>query len=163
MTLHHVHALCVKHDLGQREVSRDFLDALESYDWPGNVRELISTLEKTILSEPESPLLFPMQLPPSVRISHLQSSLHRKEAERKPGQVTGAKRDSAQELPEEPEEFPSLKAFRNIAMEKAEARYLGKLLPKVGHDMKRAGEISGLSRARLYALIKKYHVSRPDG
>ena len=137
-------------------VSPDFIRALESYTWPGNVRELISTLEEAILSAPDSPILYPMQLPPSVRVSHVQSSLADKKEDC--GEKAGAGEVTFPILPENPEGFPGLKEFRNDAIESVEKQYIIRLLQAVDHDMARAVEISGMSRARLYALIKKYGI-----
>ncbi len=62
------------------------------------------------------------------------------------------------ELPEKSCDFPQMKEYRNAVMERAEAHYLRHLLKAVEGDIRKAVIVSGLSRARLYALIKKYNL-----
>jgi DNA-binding NtrC family response regulator len=45
-------------------------------------------------------------------------------------------------------------------MAAAEEQYLEKLMARSGGDIAAACRISGLSRPRLYALLKKYGISR---
>lgn len=156
LTRRYVDELCEKHGLREKEVSRDFIRVLESYIWPGNVRELISTLEQAILSDPDNPVLYPMQLQPSIRVSHVQSSFAEKNEDG--GEEAGPGMAALPELPGSPDEFPGLKAFRHDVVERAEKQYICRLLQVVGDDMVRAVEISGMSRARLYALSKKYGI-----
>jgi two-component system NtrC family response regulator len=56
--------------------------------------------------------------------------------------------------------LPPLKSFRESALREAERQYLEDLMSLAGSNIKEACRISGLSRPRLYALMKKYRVSR---
>ncbi len=49
-------------------------------------------------------------------------------------------------------DFPSLNACR----EQLEKNYLTRLMEKAGGDRKAACRLSGVSQARLYALLNKY-------
>jgi two-component system NtrC family response regulator len=53
-----------------------------------------------------------------------------------------------------------LKGFRESALQEAERQYLEDLMSIAGSNIRDACRISGLSRPRLYALMKKYHISR---
>lgn len=44
-------------------------------------------------------------------------------------------------------------------MFEAEQRYLAELIAYTGGDIKKAYEVSGLSRSRLYGLLKKHGIS----
>ena len=58
LTLHYIYTLCKRHGFGNKGFVPEFLNNLECYDWPGNTRELISSLERAILADPESSILY---------------------------------------------------------------------------------------------------------
>ncbi len=67
--------------------------------------------------------------------------------------------DKAASLPDTPIRsgaFPTLQEFRDAARETMEAHYLERLVDIAGGDAATAMEFSGLSRARLYQLLKKH-------
>jgi len=49
-----------------------------------------------------------------------------------------------------------LKEIRQAAISAAERQYLQNLLSRTGGDFNEAYRLSGLSRSRLYTLLKKY-------
>jgi len=51
---------------------------------------------------------------------------------------------------------PKLKEIRQAAISAAERQYLQNLLSRTGGDFNEAYRLSGLSRSRLYTLLKKY-------
>ena len=51
-------------------------------------------------------------------------------------------------------DFPNLNACR----EQLEKNYLTRLMEKAGGDRKAACKLSGVSQARLYALLNKYNL-----
>jgi transcriptional regulator of acetoin/glycerol metabolism len=55
----------------------------------------------------------------------------------------------------------TLKALREATYEKVEKAYLIDLMEKTGGDILTACKISGISRARLYQLIKKHGITIP--
>jgi two-component system NtrC family response regulator len=129
--------------------SPDFFDVLRSYDWPGNVRELNQALEKALVAAGQDGVVFPGDLPAKIRVRVARNSV----APKDPG-------DTRATHPFEPDEpFPSLKAFRETAVNRSEAEYLKELLSRVNGDIGSACRISGLSRSRLYSLLKKCGVS----
>jgi two-component system NtrC family response regulator len=162
LVLHYIDHLCRHHDLENKGFVPEFMDALVAYDWPGNVRELISTLQKAILANRETPTLFPQHLPRSIRLSQIQSSL-------------GDKRQSAPDAPaaappQHSERLslavrfgdppPTLKQVRDRVTEQLEDAYLRRLLALAQNDLDAVGKLSGLSKPRIYALLKKYNISR---
>ena len=55
--------------------------------------------------------------------------------------------------------FPSLEEVRRGAVDKAEAGYLRELTRWARGDIRAALPVSGLSRSRFYALLKKHGLS----
>ncbi len=122
---------------------------LKNYSWPGNIRELIQALERTVASAQYEDILFPNHLPTRIRV----------EVARK----TVSNGDNADSSPDfeamELETMPSLKEIRDRAIARIEKKYLTQLMIKTDSDVSRACKISGLSRSRLYTLLKKNDVS----
>jgi two-component system, NtrC family, response regulator len=150
LLIHYTTKICEQYGVNTKGFSPDFLDALIAYDWPGNVRELISALEKAIAEASREPTLFPKHLPIDMRISLKKAEIS------KGGAVT---------LPRDREAFPNkalptLKQFREDAMSEIERQYLEDLMSVTGRNIKDACRISGLSRPRLYALLKRFSLTR---
>jgi DNA-binding NtrC family response regulator len=141
---HFVARQCRLQGLPAKRVSPDYLEALEGYDWPGNVRELIHAVERSLAAAMNDTVLVPAHLPTNIRVSLARSSLP----------LPGAREGSAERGPGGP--FPSLRQIRLQAVAEVEARYLRELLAASGGDIPQACALSGLSRPRLYALLKKY-------
>jgi two-component system NtrC family response regulator len=55
--------------------------------------------------------------------------------------------------------MPTLKGARDRAIAEQEKKYLNQLLVLSGGNIKKCCETSGLSRSRLYDLLKKYRLS----
>lgn len=126
-----------------KEFSPEFLDALASYDWPGNVRELINTLERVFTVAWHEAVIFPYHLPIPIRIKITQNSIGKEI----PGNTSMV------------DAFPKIQNIRDDAIAKVERKYLENLVSVSGADVKKACELSGLSRSRLYELMKKYQIS----
>jgi two-component system NtrC family response regulator len=141
--------LCSQYTQPMKGYSPEFMDLLHGYDWPGNVRELIQALEKAIVASQDEPILFPKHLPPHIRIHKLRASL---------GHKTGEPAAAAVEA-DLPKDLPSLDEVRNHGLGKIEAEYLRKLIQKADGKIPEACRISGLSRSRLYTLLRKYGIS----
>jgi two-component system NtrC family response regulator len=145
---HHVAQLCKEYGIGKKEFSPEFVPALAGYDWPGNVRELVKALESAIVSARHEPMVFPKHLPTEIRAKMARTSVGDEEVgTRKRQQVT----DRRQTL-------PRLQALRQAAVAEVEKNYLEELISVTGGKMKEACRLSGLSRSRLYELLKKHHV-----
>ncbi len=130
-----------------RGISTDFLEALGAYDWPGNVRELMQTLDSALAVSDGGQVLFSKHLPPHIRIALARRSLTRK-----------GKKSGPEPL------MQTLKERRQAILDVLERDYLRDLMSSTGGDIRKACGVSGLSRPRLYSLLKKYQWSkdRPD-
>lgn len=147
LTLHYITQFCARKGLPVKEFSPEFVHCLICYDWPGNVRELFNTLEQVMAEAEKYPLLFSKHLPVELRIKVASASF-------------GGK-DEAKVCKEETAEGDGFKKYsevRELAMTKMEYDYLRKLVSVCGRDLKKACEVSGLSRSRLYDLLKKYAI-----
>ena len=147
---HHAAQLCRDYGLEKKGFSPEFFDVLLSgYDWPGNVRELVNALERAIVSARHEPMLFPRHLPTDIRAKMARTSVGDEDAEtRKPKGSAYSK-----------EILPGLQELREAAIAEVEQNYLRELMSLTRGNIKEACRISGLSRSRLYELLKKHHVS----
>ncbi|MEW6219345.1 MAG: sigma-54-dependent Fis family transcriptional regulator, partial [Thermodesulfobacteriota bacterium] len=141
---------CRDRRVPEKEYSTEFLLVLRRYDWPGNVRELFSSIERAYATATDSPVLLPIHLPTSIRIRALENM---KQKSSKP--ATGG-RDAPEAggpaLPLSP-----LQEVREAAIEKTERDYLRRLMAE-SLSIESACQTAALSRSRLYALLKKYHI-----
>lgn len=55
--------------------------------------------------------------------------------------------------------LPKLRDLREDVFFRAEYLYLHNLINLTGHNIRKACELSGLSRSRLYTLLKKYQIT----
>jgi transcriptional regulator of acetoin/glycerol metabolism len=55
--------------------------------------------------------------------------------------------------------LPKLRELRDDVFFWAEYNYLCNLVTLCGHNIQRACQVSGLSRSRLYTLLKKYQIT----
>lgn len=130
--------------------SSAFSEALIAYHWPGNVRELLNTIDWVTSSAAEADQLQPHHLPVSIRSRLARDSIK---------EYTGGAVPEAL-IPAEKQDLPPLDAFRETRLVQAEQAYLEQLIKQHGQEMKTACRIAGLSRSRLYALLKKHGISR---
>jgi len=150
IAIYHVAKICERHGIEDKDFSPEFFDMLVAFHWPGNVRELINTLEMAIAVEPLNPILFPKHLPNYIR-AHIVSSLVIQETP-----LTENKNNDFQQS----QKLPKLKELREQSISELEKTYLRELMLLTSGDIKEACLISGLGRARLYELMKKYNVSK---
>lgn len=140
-----------------KKLSDEFHHSLHKYHWPGNVRELFHALERSTAAAAEEPVLFSKHLPTYIRVCIArQNGACRKEhpavQEERPG-------FEFNDYPDDKATLPCLQEFRDEAIYFAEKRYLQELAAQVAGDIGTACRISGLSRSRFYALLKKYQVA----
>jgi transcriptional regulator of acetoin/glycerol metabolism len=57
--------------------------------------------------------------------------------------------------------MPKLRELREDVFFRAEYLYLSNLVSLTGRNIRKACELSGLSRSRLYTLLKKYQIAPP--
>jgi two-component system, NtrC family, response regulator len=149
LILYHLAGICDRYGLPMKEYSEDFLDMMSRHCWPGNVRELVNAVEKAVVSGRYDPVLFPKHIPIQLRIEAARSSAGNRAPAGEPAEGGASS----------PTSFPCLKDFRNQAMAGLERKYLGDLISKTRGNFREAMRISGLSRSRLYSLLKNYEIS----
>ena len=162
LACHYVQELCEKNGIRPKGFSPDFFLVLETYDWPGNVREMIAALEKAILAEPNTPILYPVHLPEHIRIDYIKSSAFIKQL------GNTVKTPLNTDLPPEDmswaghlvEPMVPLKEFRKKCYGELERQYLKQLMSASKNNIQKACDISGLKQARLYDLMRKNGINR---
>ncbi|MHB8773252.1 MAG: sigma-54-dependent transcriptional regulator [Syntrophales bacterium] len=141
---YHVSRLAERHGEKLINFSPEFIDSLKAYHWPGNVRELVNALERVLAEAGANATVFPKDLPSHIRVQMIRSAL---------GGRTAPLRTMS---PAAPPPLPKLQELRDEAIIRVEKQYLRDLMAVAGDSIKQACTISGLSRSRLYELIKKY-------
>jgi two-component system NtrC family response regulator len=113
------------------------------------VRELVKALETAIVTARDEPIMFP---------KHLPTEIHAKATRALVAEDDGAGQKPSSGFSRE-RPLPPLNVVRQAAVAGAEAGYLKDLLAKTKGNIKESCRISGLSRSRLYELLKKHGVS----
>jgi two-component system NtrC family response regulator len=149
LAIYFVAKICLQYEKATKGFTPEFFGVLEEYDWPGNVRELNQALERAIASAGPNPLLYPKDLPIDIRAKMARDAVVFPPSGA-PGQRGGD---------EEGISFPTLEEARAAVLDDAERAYLQGLMAYAAGDLARVGEISGISRARLYALLKKHGIA----
>ncbi len=172
---HYVKRLCDSHKVEMKGFSPDFYDELHAYGWSGNVRELFSALEWAMAHGLYEPTLYPKHLPPQIRIQVARSHFPGEGSETPPEEPNGAagtapvdpehplaEGDTPAEFHPPPRANPDgprltrWKEYRRNLLEAGEKRYLDALMERTGGDVKEASRLSGLSKPRIYELLRKY-------
>ena len=144
---HFVDRLCARHGFRPKLLSPELIRTLTLYPWPGNVRELINTLEQTLFMAPQEPTLFARHLPQHLRIRVARAALEAPRSSDVKHSAGG------------PGRLPCLQEFRSEVFCLAERQYLSSLVQHTGQNVRQACRLSGLSRSRLYSLLKKHRIS----
>lgn len=140
LTHHILDNLWKRQHLEVKSISHEFLDCLECYPWPGNIRELQQTLEEVIARSRGHQTLFGFHLPDRIRINAAQAGLQTsQESEMDSAAISNQ---------DKPTKWKQFKADM-------ETQYLKKLMSYCDEDIKSACEVSGISRARLYEMLRK--------
>ncbi len=144
---YHSDRLCKKHNICRKQLAPDFFRTLSHYHWPGNVRELINVLEQALFVAQYETILFAKHLPQHIRIQVAKSTLKTTVAvESRPKHYTA-------------NNLPRLHDFRGDIHCLAEKQYLANLVRQAGQNVNQACNLSGLSRSRLYSLLKKHQLT----
>ena len=136
-----------------KEMAPSFVSALNKYQWPGNVRELINTMERSLAAAGPTPTLYPQHLPNSIRIAIAAADMAPPAG---PSPLSTAPATPATPSPPAETPLPSLQEIRD----RTDRQYLNEILAYTNGDIKEMGKISGMSRSRLYALLKKHGLVR---
>ena len=156
---HYLDFFCDKQMLDSKGVSSDFFDVLTGYSWPGNVRELSSTMEHVVIAALNEPTVFSKHLPNRLRLHVVKSNLVKSNPENSnpAGNPAGDQKESlSREYTKD--KMPPLAEFRELVTIKYEKKYLVDLMNQAP-TIKEACSTSGLSRSRLYALLKTHGIS----
>jgi len=145
LTIYYTEVLCKRYGIEPKEFSPEFFDVLNSYSWPGNIRELINALERALVNGRYEHVLFPKHLPTNIRAQIARSSVSEKE-------TAEIKITSSSKI------FPKIQELRERAIAEVEEKYLRDLISFTKGNIKESCQISGLSRSRLYLLLKKYKI-----
>ncbi len=139
---HFTSSFCERLHIKPKGIATEFIEHLTAYNWPGNIRELQQVLEQTVATFAENPTLFAHHLPQHIRIANAQATISKSPNKQNP-------KNCSDTCP------LNWKQFKD----EEERRYITHLMAHCSGDIKKAIDISGLSRARLYQLIKRFDLS----
>lgn len=143
---HYIRRHSRKYGMKPKRISAAFREILTQYAWPGNVRELIHALESALAVGHDSPIMVPKHLPYHIHVQVKKSAAAKKQVRPEGvGRMGGAS-------------LPRLKDVRDEAISEIEIQYLKELLRQTRSDITSACRVSGLSRSRLYGLLKKHEI-----
>lgn len=145
----HLDRQCRLYGWPAKALSPELLELLRLYDWPGNVRELVNAVEHALASARHEAVLYG---------HHLPARLRAKVARQRIG-CQSLKTGPSSASPADGHPLPPLQAFREQIVEKAEADYLSRLMSTAQGNMNKACALSGVSRSRLYELLKKHSIA----
>lgn len=141
LTKHIVSHLCDGLHIKQKILTTDFISHLEAHRWLGNVRELYQLLEEVCGRAYQHQILFACHLPEHIRIIQAQQKLQNKSARR----VKKQNQHNARISPIPWKEYKTV----------SEKKYLTSLMAYSANNIQEACKISGISRARMYQLLKR--------
>jgi two-component system NtrC family response regulator len=144
LVMHYLARMCERLKIGLKGLAPDLHDALTGYRWPGNVRELLHAVERAVTVALYEPTLHVKHLPDEIRISLAQEALSKRREWRESG--SGPPRWS-----EAPQPFKEHRAA-------TDRQYFLNLMGYTKGNVRTACEFSGLSRSRLYDLLKLHNI-----
>lgn len=150
LVLHFISKFSAQYQMEMKGISPAFWEILEQYSWPGNVRELYHTIEQSYSFAVHDTLLYPHHIP-----SHIRSKVFHHQHSPKSSQISKPSHFQESEV-----SFPTLQEVREGAIARTEKDYLKSLMNLTSWNIPRACLLSGLSRSRLYELLKHYGISR---
>jgi two-component system NtrC family response regulator len=142
IAIHHMSRFCERNRIGTKGFLPEFMDTLVHYDWPGNVRELVNAIESALTAARQEQSLGPIHLPTPIRV---QQARRKVKFVLQDGDRPAADTVSALDFP----------TFREN-MGRHEQDYIRELMIVAKGDMAAACRLSGLSRSRLYDLVKMH-------
>jgi len=152
LAVYHIMKICERYHLDIKGISPELLELFKAYPWPGNVRELVNTLERIVAVARGESTLIPKHLPDNVRIQVARALLSKGPAPTPLPDHSGG----------QGEQCLKWDASRKESIAKTDRQYLQNLLRLCGNDIKIAMALSGLSRSRLYEILKKYQMTFPS-
>lgn len=151
LTYHFRNIYSRRNKLKRKKLATDYLVLLNQYHWPGNVRELFQAVEYSITEARDSSILEAVHLPVNIRLSVTKQKLQNNKTGQQPDRTP---------LPNQLTTMPTMKEDRERAILLQEKRYLERLLRLTDGDIRQCCKTAGLSRSRLYDLLKKHNLSQ---
>lgn len=131
--------LCTRYGLESKMVSPDFYASLAEHDWPGNIRELFQIIEHVFAGCIETSTIFSIHLPPAFRVQMARAAVQ-------------AVPDNASADATAGQELKPWDIYR----EEVEKEYVNRLMAHCQGDTKAACDFSGISKSKMYRLLKQY-------
>ncbi|UZP65877.1 sigma-54 dependent transcriptional regulator [Desulfovibrio mangrovi] len=190
LVTHFIEKGCQRYGFQPKTLNVAFVNELKTYPWPGNVRELLHVTEQSIIRGRFSDELLPEHLPSSIRVAVARSRImntgqvaeseylqkHGDDSHESGKDWRGSEnRGQTQErnwakassnardtfaAESEAGVLSPWKEFRDKVLDDAERSYLLRLLHSTQGDVTRASGIAGISRQRLYAMLRKHGISK---
>lgn len=139
---HFLAVSCTRQEALPKRMTAQVEAALTAYSWPGNIREMQNVMEGMVALALEEPELHPVHLPVHIRVQVARGQVREKDSHAEMLSAPGEARKP----------LPALKVYRQ-AMDRL---YLEQLLAQSEGKSGEACRISGMSRSRLYALLKEH-------
>lgn len=157
---YYVPRVCEEMDISPKKVSGEFLDACLNYTWPGNVREFVNTVNIACSNALDDDTIFVYHLPMEIRVYLAKNNVRSgyEEVSHQPAMVR-QENNCEPQIRARPDKYPTYKQSRREVVDRMESRYLRELIQYTSKDFQKACKVSGLSRARLYELLKKHSIS----
>lgn len=131
--------LCTRYELDNKMVSPDFYDSLARHDWPGNIRELFQIIEHVFAGCIEASTIFSIHLPAPFRVKVARSAVQ-------------TVPESRLETTLSDQELKPWDEYK----EEVEKNYIKQLMIYCQGDTKAACAFSGISKSKMYRLLKQY-------
>jgi two-component system NtrC family response regulator len=148
LALSFVFSISRNHGLPIKGIVSETLETLQAYPWPGNVRELRNVLQQAILADPTNPVLYPVHLPPKIRLHRIRSMVAHKHGDQ------GFDQLQPPLIPAKASAILPYKEHRRLLLNDIEKQYLQRLLRETDGDIAAACAIAHFSRSHLYNLMK---------
>lgn len=158
LTYHRIERTTARMQLPAPGTAPDFIEALMYHQWPGNVRELFHVIDSVLSDAANEPILFATHLPAAIRTHAIKHKLMVSRSSL-PSSTTVGHISTDNQQPGIPAQA-KLPAFKEF-IDAAKSRYLDDLLERTEGNISAACRLSGLSRAYLYQLLKKYRKADP--
>jgi two-component system NtrC family response regulator len=143
LAVHWCAEFCRRAGVDVKGLSRAFIACLSAYHWPGNVRELVQTVERAVSAAYDAPQLRPQHLPRPLRAAVA-------------GRMHGAEQENGGQHVAERGALPLFAEFRREIVARGEKDYLRMLVDEAQGSLERALALSGLSKTRLYELLRAH-------
>jgi two-component system NtrC family response regulator len=156
---YYVARTCREGSQKSKTLMKDFIDTLTACDWPGNVREFVNAVAVAVDNSMDEPCLYSHHLPVEVRIEAAKNHFRSRPDREQPTVLEPGQARNAISLPFAPGgELPEFRDARESVVGQLENIYMRQLVDICDNEVPEACRRSGLSRARLYELLKKHGI-----